>query len=180
MNEILAILVSFGSGGVLVATLSTLLGRLWADRLMTEETAKHDRKLSELRKDLDVYKSTHHAAHQDKLSIYRMAVDLVAELLVDLNKRRRSKKKLTPLEREAALDRFYRDRLKLYGYLAMLAPQTMMDAHDKTFDYLLKVVKKPREYDWSTVRGLVIDTLNEIRKDLAIDSSALNYEKLPS
>ncbi len=102
---------------------------------MVKETAKHDRDLAELRKDLDVYKSKHITAHQEKLDIYQRAVDLVADLLMDLYKRRNEK--LTYEEREELLDRFNRVRLKLYGYLAMLAPQKVMNSHDSTFDCLV-------------------------------------------
>ena len=85
----------------MVAVLSNWLGRVWADRLMARERVKYDRELAELRsalkvtnqanlaemqRDLDVHKSKHIGAHQDKLTVYRMVIDLVAVLLSSLDK----------------------------------------------------------------------------------------------
>jgi hypothetical protein len=44
-----AILTSIGSGGVIVFSLSNWLGKVWADRLMQNEKAKHDKDLEELK-----------------------------------------------------------------------------------------------------------------------------------
>jgi len=45
-------LASLGGGVVIVYAFSSWLGRLWADRLMAKETAKHTQELERLRSDL--------------------------------------------------------------------------------------------------------------------------------
>src|SRR5690606_1781753 len=47
-----AILVALGGGGAIVLLLSNWLGRVWADRLMQRERARHDSELERLRADL--------------------------------------------------------------------------------------------------------------------------------
>lgn len=46
------ILLSLGGGGIIVFALSSWLGKVWANRLMAAETAKHSQDLERLRKEL--------------------------------------------------------------------------------------------------------------------------------
>ena len=65
--------------------------------------------------------------------------------------------------------------MMLYGYLAMLAPQNVMDAYDKLMDHLLQIFHGTKQYLWTEVRALAISALNEIRKDVGIDKSPIEY-----
>lgn len=46
------ILLSLGGGGIIVFAFSSWLGKVWANRLMAAETAKHSRDLERLREEL--------------------------------------------------------------------------------------------------------------------------------
>ncbi len=50
--------------------------------------------------------------------------------------------------------------MRVYGYLAMLAPQSVMDAQDKLMDHLLKIANGSEGYEWQWVRELAINLLN--------------------
>lgn len=58
--------------------------------------------------------------------------------------------------------------MRVYGYLAMLAPQSVMDAQDQLMDHLIKMANGSVVYEWQKVRDLSINLLNEIRKDMRV------------
>ncbi len=183
-----AVLVSLGGGGAIVLGLSSFLGRVWAQRLMSAETARHDRELAALRAsleatnqarlvqiqhDLSIAQDKVLLAYRDKLAAYRAVVDVVAPLLADVNAflLRRDNAQLA-----AAAQRFEEGRLRLYGYLAFIAPQAVMDAHDALMDYILSALYDAGvTYDWKRVRSLALALINEARKDIGIDPSPIEY-----
>ncbi len=181
-----AILASVGSAGAIVWGLSGYLGKVWAGRLMAKEQAAHERDLAELRNrlegqtkqalaametDLSIFKDKHLRGFHDKLSTYRIVIDLVSEVLGDFDLWEETKQPLPAARKDAA----NRARIKAYGYLALLAPQPVMDAFDQLFDHLLLIAHGTQPYVWADVRKLGLGLLNEARKDLAIDSSAIEY-----
>lgn len=181
-----AVVTALGGGGVIVLALSSWLGKLWANRLMEHDRvehaqhlerlraslrAEHDDRMSRMDTALDIYKDRFLKAHHDKLATYRMAVDMIATLLADLDRSHR----LSPEQAAVSVDTFNRDRIRLYGYLGMLAPQQVMDAQDALIDYLLLIVHRNAVYEWAKVRDLALKLLNEVRKDVGIDQSPIEY-----
>lgn len=186
----IAILAALGGGGAIVLGLSGYLGKLWADRLMARERAAHEHALERLRSDLaarsssdlerlkasvDLSKTKLIGAHKDKLVMYRMVTDIVAEMIVDLGAAQEKARVLSPEQALERMLRFERDRLRAYGYLAMLAPQHVMDAFDRVIDYLLNVLDSSAKYDFTRVRQLGIAMLNQIRIDLGVDVTPIDY-----
>ena len=183
---VLQIIVSLGGGGLIVAGLSNWLGKLWADRLMARERADHEAQLARLRANLEHQNQTqiealrtelrlieekHLKGFQDRVAIYRMAVDIVADFLGDLDRYLRAGQTF-PDER---LDTFNRMRMKAYGYLAMLASQRVMDAYDQLADHLLQIVGGQQSYEWEEVRRLALGLLNAVRVDIGLDPSPIQY-----
>ena len=70
---------------------------------------------------------------------------------------------------------FERDRLRAYAYLAMFAPQSVMDAYDSVVDYLLEVLDATRPFKFEELRAVGIGMLNAIRNDLGIDPQPIAY-----
>lgn len=143
-----AVLVSLGGAGAVVFGFSSHLGKVWAERLMTRERATYDRELAELRNrlesqtkeqlaalesELSIFKDKHLRGFHDKLATYRRVIDLIAEVLGDFDRWRETKRPL-PAERFDAINR---ERLRAYGYMGLLAPQSVMDAIDGLFDHTL-------------------------------------------
>ena len=183
-----SILVSIGSGGVIVASLSAWLGKVWAEKLMAKESAAHnnqleelraklqkqnDLALSEFRTQLEVAKAKHLAGHEDKIKIYRLVVDIVSDLIGALDQHQRSG--LNPDQAEQALDQFNRERMKAYGYLAMLAPQEVMDAADALIDDLHQVAYGSLPYDWKRVRSHILRLISLVRVDIGFDKTPIEY-----
>lgn len=188
INVVTAVILSIGGGGAIVFGLSAWLGKVWANRLMDAERAKHSQELEKLRSELrynseknladiktelDIYKEKHLKGHSDKIAIYRLAVDIVSDLLGDLDL---IAMQCTPEDALKRWDKFNRDRMRAYGYIAMLAPQSVMDAFDALFDLLIMVCHGNKKYDWPLVRNLALNLINEIRKDIAIDISPIEYK----
>ncbi len=188
INVALAVIFSIGGGGVIVFSLANWLGKVWADRLMQRERAEHsenleqlraqlkhdsDLQLGEIKNNLEIYKEKHLKGHADKLATYRLVVDVVVELLGELDQMKITGR--PPADAAARWDRFNRSRMRAYGYLAMLAPQTVMDTHDALMDHLFEVASGHKDYVWPDVRNLAINLLNEIRRDIDIGPTSIEY-----
>lgn len=65
-----AVLTSIGGGGFIVLVLSSWLGKIWANRLMGEEKAKHNQELEKLRADLGKTVHVHGAQFEREFSAY--------------------------------------------------------------------------------------------------------------
>jgi hypothetical protein len=184
-----AVITALGGGGAIVWSLSNYLGKIWANRLMESERHDHERALAQLRADLAAQNSRaleelratlsldltkRLGAHQDKVLLYRSAADLVVEIVVPLAAAQQGMKLPADKASEVVLN-FERKRLQAYAYLAMFAPQTVMDKYDAVVDYLLDVLSNEKPYDFGTVRKLGIGMLNEIRVDLGIDPTQIEY-----
>jgi hypothetical protein len=190
MNDILqtalVILGSIGAGGAIVVGLSGWLGKVWANRLMEDERARHAIELERLRASLDaetrgriaslesdltVFRDKHLKTYQDKLMAYRAVMDIVATLIAELTVGASSKDEAV---RAAFLSDFEKARLRLYGYVGMLAPQSVMDAHDRLMDFILDIVYDGHAAEWTELRVLALAMINEIRRD--IDAKAVPIE----
>ena len=157
---------------------------------MTRERASHDRALEELRAslvtrsnkeleqlrmDLDVLKAKILSAHHDKVGLYRMVVDILAPT-ISLFDAIIVAKTAQPGDYDTFVRQFDVARLKAYGYLAMFAPQSVMDAFDKMVDTLADAFDEATPVpSWPSIRETALAMLNEIRKDLSIDPRPIAY-----
>lgn len=91
-----ASLFSIVSAGALVAGLASWLGKVWAERIVRNETHDLKKKLAEAQhkldlsikaaeRELDLIRDAHARVHNDKITIYRGVIDLVAKLLANLD-----------------------------------------------------------------------------------------------
>jgi len=181
------IITALGGSGAIILGLANYLGKLWANRLMATEKAKHDRELEELRtqlykvnqeelakfhSEIEVYKQTQLREHSDKLAIYRVTIDMVATMLAKVEMIViKNKQQLSPEEAE----QFETERLKIYGYLAMIAPQEVMDANDAFIDQLLALIFDGQFVKWEAIRFKALTLTNAMRKDIGMDKSEISY-----
>nr|WP_289073543.1 hypothetical protein [uncultured Halomonas sp.] len=181
------IITAFGGSGAIILGLANYLAKMWADRLMVKEKAQHEHELEKLRVELqqksqqhlarlnseiEVYKQTHLREHNDKLLIYRATIDLIATMLAKFEMiALRHKQQFTAEDTE----QFETERLKIYGYLAMIAPQEVMDANDAFIDQLLAVVFDDQSVSWEVIRSKALNLTNAMRKDIGIDKTEVSY-----
>lgn len=183
-----AILVSLGGAGAIILGLSNWLGKVWADRLLQRERASHElelahiqseleatneRALSQIRTELDIYKDQFLKGQSDKISTYHAMADMVATLIVTL-----TRAEIRAMPQDEAVEQLFKfeaERIRIYGYLAMLAPQSVMDAYDALVDQLLEILEGRKIFHFAEVRTLAIGVLNEIRKDIGLNPSPIQY-----
>ena len=185
-----AVLASVGGGGALVVALSAFLGKLWASRLMEQERSQHESALESLRADLaarnaaeverlktsfDLAKSKLLGAHDQKVALYQEVAKIVAHMVVEIQAGMEKIRQLPLNDAIAIRLQFERDRLRAYAYLAMFAPQSVMDAYDSVVDYLLEVLDATRPFKFEELRAVGIGMLNAIRNDLGIDPQPIAY-----
>jgi len=169
-----ASIVSIGVGGATVFALSSWLGKVWASRILDNEKHTLGTELEKTKRELDMVKETILRFQNDKILTYRAIVDVVASILATFDAHKMGR--LQSHEAASRFDEFNEQRMRVYGYLAMLAPQSVMDAQDNLMDHLIKISIGSIEYDWEQVRELVIKFLNEIRVDIGIDKNPIAYK----
>jgi hypothetical protein len=182
------IIVSIGASGGILAVLANWLGKVWANRLMETDRARHaqeletlraslraenDRNMKQIQNEMDIFREKYLKAHLDKLATYRMATDIIASILTDIE--RFGEKRVSPEEAPKIKDRFTNDRIRLYGYLGMLAPQAVMDAQDALVDHVLLIIHGRTPYVWEKIRELGLNFMNEVRKDVGLDTTPIEY-----
>ena len=168
-----ASVASIGVGGAMIFALSSWLGKVWASRILSKEEHQLESALEKTKRELDVIKETTLRFQNDKIMTYRAIVDVVARILSSFDAHQMGR--LQSNEAGSRFDEFNEQRMRVYGYLAMLAPQSVMDAQDRLMDHLLNVAHGSEKYEWPKVRELAIELLNEIRNDVGIDKSRIEY-----
>ncbi|WP_113631913.1 hypothetical protein DUT67_12115 [Pectobacterium peruviense] len=177
-------LFSVFSAGAIILGLSSWLGKIWAQRILQKEAhelkiqlnvAEHKLNVSlkTIEKELDFMKDKYVSIRNDKVLIYRGIIDLIASLLAKLDAYHMNR--LSQDEAMKHFDVFNEQRIRLYGYMAMFAPQRVMDTQDELIDYLLQVAYDNRPYVWEEIRTIAIGLINEIRKDVGIDQAPIEY-----
>ena len=169
-----AIIASIGGAGIIIFALSSWLGKVWATRLLEKEKNMLRKELETTKKDLDIMKETVLRFQNDKLVIYRGVIDVVAKVLAAFDEHYSGR--LDPEDAKKHYHEFNQERLRMYGYLGMLAPQSIMDAQDNLMDYLIEVSNGIDQYNWGKVRELALQLLNNIRDDVGIDKHPIEYK----
>ena len=187
LNVAATIIVSLGGSGAIILGLSNYIGKIWANNLLEKERHKNASKIEELRNSLrketeeylsnvtnqvEIYKQTHLREHSDKLAIYRATIDLIAKMLAKIEMvYLKNKSELTKEECEE----FEIERLRIYGYLAMLAPQNIMDANDRLTDLLLALIYDNEPTSWLNIRACALQLTNAMRKDIGLNKADVTY-----
>ena len=126
------------------------------------------RKLEVLRADLQKLAG----ARGEKTALYKSVVDIIAAMVAEI----RGGAPVPQEERVARHIALYKDRLRTWGYLAMVAPQTVMDRHDRMIDYLVPAHDRDAPFDFANrFRPLAIQWLNAVRADLDIDPTPIAH-----
>ena len=182
-----AILLSLGGGGIIVFGLSSWLGKVWAERILSSEKARFEREMAALQNELRlnaekqladvhsalaVHRETFLKHHGDKIAIYRKATDFVTATIHEFE--------LFTLGIQAQVSpevvkRFHFERLQVYGYLGMLAPQDVMDKFDAMIELMLVFIVDKEPVAWLDIRNTALALLNAIRADLGVVGPGIEY-----
>jgi len=188
-------LAAIGGLGVVIVGVSALVSKLIVGSMLAKQTHELSSKLEAIKKthaselevakaelaskleatkrELDIIKEKTLRFQNDKIVTYRIVIDMVARFLGALDAHYRQS--LPQPEAWARFDQFNEERIKVYGYLAMLAPQAVMDAQDRLVDNLLLVANGNAVYEWRVVREHALMMLNAVRDDIGIADSPISY-----
>lgn len=161
-----AVLLALGGGGAIVLALSSWIGKLWAERLLTNERLKNEKQLDQFRAELQSINEKASLNYQKKLDLYKAVIGPLIEISVLINK-----SGLT----EQHIDEFDRQRLYITAQLVLFAPQNVVHSFNNIVDYIYNSLEN-RNYDFSIFRNMAMSFLSEMRKDIGIYSDSVSYE----
>lgn len=162
-----AILLSLGSGGAIVFALSSWLGRIWAERLMAKETAKHNQELEQLRSSLQIQANQSAQTYKQKIDLYKEVGAPLVELLV----KTQSIGAITVEEMQG----FEMSRLNTSALLAMFAPASVFDEYNTMIDYIYNCAEGKDTWSFEEFRLRALKFLSLVRIDIGLYQDTLSY-----
>lgn len=162
-----AVLLSLGGGGIIVFALSNWLGKLWANRLMSAETAKHTQYLEELRATLQTQGDQKSQTYKQKIELYKE----VSTPLIDLVIKAQHAGTLTPQD----LKDFDQSRLTTTALLAMFAPLPVFHEYNNMIDYIYNAFEGKEVWSFSTFRVKALKFLSLVRADIGLYQDEVSY-----
>jgi hypothetical protein len=162
-----AILISIGGGGLLIFSLSSYLGKIWADRLMATETAKYQEKLEILRSELSRTGNRDALNHKEKIDLYKGISEPIIGLIVSIEHTGNITYEL--------LSGFEHRRLSITAQLAMFAPMSVYDTYNELIEYLYNCMEVKDSYSFKKFREYAHKFLTEARKDVGIHTDEVRY-----
>lgn len=166
--------------------LSGWLGKIWANQFMEKERLENEKQLTEfqstlrsqneseieqLKSNLEIFKEQHLTGFHDKLETYREVINITSEIVAKFQSAAETGAQLNA----DTILKFDNSRMKVYGYLALVSPQAVMDANDELADYVLSVINKEIKPEWTEFRDRAQVLLNEMRRDLGMGTGEIEY-----
>jgi len=150
------ILSSIGISAGIIAFTAKWVANIWAAKIVEREKTKLEKEKTNFTKALN-----------EKIDIYKKAIDIYSELLNNFD--------YNNITKEQRYN-FNKERMRLYGYMGLIAPQEVMSTFDSLTDYLFDVMEQKESYDWVKVRNHSLKIINSIRKDIGINDSDIIYK----
>jgi hypothetical protein len=163
-----AVLLSVGASGAIVFALSSWLGKVWAERLMAKETAKHNRELEELRSSLRIQADQSAQTFKQKIDLYKEVGTPLIDLLVTVQN-------IEAITAEN-LQNFEKRRLTTTALLAMFAPVNVFVEYNKMIDYIYNCADEKDRWSFAEFRTRALQFLSLVRADIGLYSDALYYD----
>lgn len=163
-----AVLLSLGGGGAIVLALSSWLGKVWANRLMATEAAKHSHDLEKLRSSLQTQTDQHSQIFKQKIELYKE----VSTPLIDLIVKAQHAGTLT----QADLKEFDKIRLATTALLAMFAPLPVFDEYNNMIDYIYNAFEGKEVWSFPEFRVRALKFLTLVRSDIGLYQDTVTYK----
>lgn len=161
------IIASLGGGALIVFSMSSWLGKVWANRLMQNERASHEKNLAELQSSLQ--KEAEHNNHllKQKIELYKEVAEPVIKLITNAQHHG----SLQPDD----LKIFDSNRLSTTALLAMFAPQEVFNKYNDMIDYIYDSVEGKETWSFSSFRDKALIFLSEVRRDVGLYQDEITY-----
>lgn len=162
-----AVLFSIGGGGIIVLGLSGWLGKVWAERLMANETQRHRIELEKLRTELETAADRHAQHYRHKIELYKEVANPLIELIV----KAQHNGKLS----QDDLQSFDTARLATTSLLAMFAPKAVFDEYNCMIDYVYDSFEGKAMWSFPEYRIRALRFLSLVRADIGVYTDNLCY-----
>ncbi len=162
-----AVLLSLGGGGVIVFALSSWLGKVWAERLMARETARHNQDLATLSANLQARVDHFSQTYKQKIELYKE----VSNPLIDLIVKAQHSGGLT----SADLKDFDKSRLTTTALLAMFAPAPVFSEYNNLIDYIYNAFEGKEVWSFPEFRVRALKFLSLVRADIGLYEDDVSY-----
>jgi hypothetical protein len=162
-----AVLLSLGGGGVIVLGCANWLGKIWANRLMSSETAKHNQELEKLKTELATQSDQRSQTFKQKIDLYKEVSNPLIELIVKASHAGTITKK--------DLEEFDKNRLSTTCLLGMFAPLNVFHEYNSIIDYIYDSVEGKAIWTFSEFRNRALKFLTAIRSDIGIYHDEVTY-----
>jgi len=161
------IITSLGGGALIVFGMSNWLGKVWANRLMQNERASHEKSLAELQSGLQ--KEAEHNNHllKQKIELYKEVAEPVIKLITNAQQHG----SLQPED----LKIFDSNRLSTTALLAMFAPQEVFSKYNNMIDYIYDSVEGKDVWSFESFREKALIFLSEVRRDVGLYQDEIKY-----
>jgi hypothetical protein len=161
-----AVLLSIGGASVILFMLSNWLGKVWANRMMVNDRAKHASDLAELSSKLKKEADYNNHLLMQKIALYKEVANPVIELIV-----KAQHEPLTPSDLQA----FDKDRLSTTALLSMFAPSPVFNEYNNMIDYIYDAVEEKQQWGFDIFRGKALIFLSEVRRDIGLYDDNVFY-----
>lgn len=162
-----AVLLSVGGGSVIVFALSNWLGKVWAERLMARETARHSQYLATLHANLQARVAHFSQTYKQKIELYKE----VSNPLIDLIVKAQHSGGLT----SADLKDFDKSRLTTTALLAMFAPAQVFNEYNNLIDYIYNAFEGKEVWSFPEFRVRALKFLSLVRADIGLYADGVSY-----
>ena len=162
-----AVIVSVGGGGLIVASLSAWLGKVWAKRLMAAETARHARDLEALRATLEDRNNRSSHLFKEKIALYKEAGGPLIDLMTEMQSTGR-------VSRETQIS-FEKSRLSSTALLAMFAPAEVFNSYNGIVDYMFDCFEGKDQFQFPVFRQKALRMLSQMRQDVGLYADEVTY-----
>lgn len=144
----------------MTALLGSGLLNIWFER---------NRELKEIQKQKNI------RMNEDRLAVYRMVIDMFADILNDLETAFSQRDVQGFLESDKGRQ-FNRMRMQTFGYLCVYASQETINAHEELLEYIYDTAQERIDGNWEDMRVIAMKLLNCFRLDFDETASPVNYQ----
>lgn len=159
--------MSLGGGALIVLALSNWLGKVWANRLMASETARHSQELERLRASLQVSSDRSSHIFREKIELYKE----VGEPLITLVTHAQANGKID----QDVLNKFESERLSSTALLALFAPREVFDSYNSVVDYIFNTIDGIEVWSFHEFRSKALSMLSLMRHDVGLYDDDVTY-----
>lgn len=131
----------------------------------------------------EALKTKHLKLYELKIDIYKSATNRIAAILADFDFHEDlSQENMNDQQRKfwhQRYKKFHKEKNTIISNLSLIAPTKVVNATKDLFEYLRQIIDDQKDWDWSTIKDKTQTLLNEMRADIDIDLTPIDFKNHP-